>query len=41
MAIWTSLSRSCGDDRRALRELTQVVVENAALIERTWNEYFA
>ena len=31
---------SSGFDARALRELLQVVEENAALIERSWNEHF-
>ncbi len=26
---------------RTLRELSQVVADNAELIERTWNEHFA
>lgn len=35
------LASSSGYDPRTLRELTQVVSQNAELIERTWNEYFA
>jgi hypothetical protein len=35
------LAGSEGYDARTLRELSQVVAENAELIERTWNEYFA
>ncbi|MCC7005219.1 MAG: DUF4160 domain-containing protein [Ottowia sp.] len=34
------LSDSDGFTAQTLRELTQVVEENYALIERTWNEYF-
>jgi hypothetical protein len=34
------LADSAGLDARALRELAGVVEQNAALIERTWNEYF-
>lgn len=30
-----------GFDARTLRELAQVVEQNAALIERAWNEHFA
>lgn len=29
-----------GFDAKTLRELTLVIEENAALIERTWHEYF-
>jgi hypothetical protein len=35
------LADSDGYDARTLRELTQVVMVNADLIERTWNEHFA
>ena len=31
---------SDGFDARTLRELLQVVEENVALIERSWNEHF-
>jgi hypothetical protein len=31
---------SDGFDSRTLRELTEVVEQNAALIERSWNEHF-
>lgn len=34
------LASSDGFNAQALRELTQVVEQNAVLIERTWNEYF-
>lgn len=34
------LADSIGFDRRTLRELAQVVVENRALIEERWNEHF-
>ena len=34
------LADSSGFDARILRELTGVVEQNAAMIERTWNEYF-
>lgn len=32
---------SHGYDARTLRELSEIIQENAALIERTWNEFFA
>lgn len=35
------LADSEGFDARVLRELNAVVTDNAALIERTWNDYFA
>ena len=35
------LADSNGYDARVLRELTRVATDNADLIERTWNEYFA
>lgn len=35
------LAGSEGYDARTLRELSQAVADNAELIERTWNEYFA
>jgi hypothetical protein len=41
MAIWPSRPRSNGYDRLALGELTHEVAQNAKLIERTLNEYFA
>jgi Domain of unknown function (DUF4160) len=34
------LEGSNGFDARTLRELTGVVAQNAALIEREWNEHF-
>ena len=34
------LAESDDIDARALRELAQVVEQNAELIERAWNEYF-
>ncbi len=34
------LADSSGFDARILRELTEVVEQNRAMIERTWNEYF-
>ena len=34
------LERSNGFDAKTLRELTGVVEQNAALIERKWSEYF-
>ena len=35
-----SLASSDALNARTLRELEQAVVENAALIQETWNEYF-
>jgi hypothetical protein len=35
------LADSDGYDARELRDLTQVVIAHADLIERSWNEYFA
>jgi hypothetical protein len=35
------LGDSTGFDAATLRELTEVIENNATLIERTWNEYFA
>ena len=35
------LADSDGFDARTLRELRDLVVQNRALIERTWNDYFA
>ena len=35
------LADSYGFDARTLRQLRHVVVQNQALIERTWHEYFA
>lgn len=34
------LADSNGFDARTLRELTEVVEQNTAVIERAWNEYF-
>ena len=34
------LDNSNGYDARTLRELAEAVGQNAALIERAWNEYF-
>ena len=34
------LATSDGFDARTLRELRDVIIDNTALIERTWNEYF-
>lgn len=34
------LDGSNGFDARTLRELSEVVEQNAALIERVWNEHF-
>lgn len=34
------LDNSNGFDARTLRELAETVEQNAAVIERTWNEYF-
>ena len=34
------LADSNGFDAQTLRELTEVVEQNTAVIERTWNEYF-
>lgn len=34
------LAESDGFDSRTLRELLQVVEQNAELIERSWNEHF-
>lgn len=34
------LESSNGFDARTLRELAEAVEQNAALIERTWNEHF-
>ena len=36
-----AMAYSSGFDARRLRELGSVVEDNTALIERTWNEYFA
>lgn len=35
------LAESNGFDARTLRELLDIVEQNAELIERTWNEYFS
>ena len=35
------LAESNGFDARSLRELLDIVEQNAELIERTWNEYFS
>ena len=35
------LGRSSGLDAEMLRELVEVVEQNAALIERAWNEHFS
>ncbi len=35
-----NLARSDGLDAGSLRELAEVVEQNADLIERAWNEYF-
>jgi hypothetical protein len=35
-----SLAASDGFDARTLRELTRIVEAEAALIERTWHDYF-
>jgi hypothetical protein len=35
-----ALAASDGFDARTLRELTRMVEAEAALIERTWHEYF-
>ncbi len=35
------VAHSVGLDARVLRELAHVVADNAALIERAWNEHFA
>lgn len=35
-----SLADSDGFDSRTLRELAEVVEQNTALIERSWNEHF-
>jgi hypothetical protein len=35
-----ALADSEGFDRRTLRELEQVVLDNSALIEERWNEHF-
>lgn len=35
-----SLADSGGFDARTLRELTEVIEQNATLIEREWHEYF-
>lgn len=35
------LAESDGLDARTLRELRDVIIAQAALIERTWNEHFA
>jgi diadenosine tetraphosphate (Ap4A) HIT family hydrolase len=35
------LDKSEGYDARTLRELSAVITEQADLIERTWNDYFA
>lgn len=35
------VAMSLGFDARTLRELGRVVEDNAALIERAWNEHFA
>jgi hypothetical protein len=35
------LAESNGFDARTLRELTRVVEQKTAVIERTWNEYFS
>lgn len=35
------LADSDGLNARTLRQLRTLVIENQALIERTWNEYFA
>jgi hypothetical protein len=34
------LVKSNGFNAKVLRELSEVVEQNSALIERTWNEYF-
>jgi len=35
------LDNSNGFDARTLRELAEAVEQNAALIERAWNEHFS
>jgi hypothetical protein len=35
-----SIANNDGFDARTLRELTRVIEENTALIERTWHDYF-
>lgn len=35
-----SMADNDGFDAKTLRELTLVIEENTALIERTWHEYF-
>lgn len=35
------LDNSIGFDARTLRELTEAVEQNTALIERAWNEHFS
>jgi hypothetical protein len=34
------LDSSDGFDARSLRDVERIIEENAALIERAWNEYF-
>ena len=41
MAPSISLAGSSGLDARTLRELQNAVETHRALIERSWNEYFA